>query len=325
MGSSPIISVCIPCYNGEDFIAGTLESVLQQSLSDFELIVIDDASTDRTVSIVEGFRDPRIKLYKNAHNLGMGQNWNKAVSIVRGKYVKLLCGDDLLSPQCLARQVTALESVANTRAVLAICNRTVIDGAGKVVFKRPFPFVAGLVNGIKLIRRCIRLGSNVIGEPAVGLFRRDLLEKNLTYDASNPYLIDLRFWADLLRHGDAFIDAEYLAAFRISDTAVSARVGYRQSALFRSFVRNLRKDPFYRIGWVDMALGYGLSFQWCILRNFFLLLHASRRPHKTPGDICFPSGVHRQASDVSNEKPNTVSSDQRDQQGEQFAKSQVPC
>jgi glycosyltransferase involved in cell wall biosynthesis len=325
MGSSPLISVCIPCYNGEDFIAGTLESVLQQSLSDFELIVIDDASTDQTVSIVEGFRDPRIRLYKNAHNLGMGQNWNKAVSIVRGKYVKLLCGDDLLSPSCLARQVTALESVANTRAVLAICNRTVIDAAGKVVFKRPFPFAPGLVSGVKLIRSCIRWGSNVIGEPAVGLFRRELLVKKITYDPSNPYLIDLRFWADLLRHGDAFVDTDSLAAFRISGTAVSARVGYGQSALFRSFVRNLRKDPFYRIGWVDMASGYWLSFQWCILRNLFLLLHARRRPHKTSGDICSPCSVHRQTSQVGAEKPSTVSGDQRDQPGEQLAKSQVPC
>src|SRR5205085_220151 len=96
------------------------------------------------------------------------------------------------------------------------------------------------------------------------------------YDASNPYLIDLQFWADLLRHGDAFIDADCLAAFRVSGGSVSARIGLHQAALYRRFVRRLRQDGFYGISRFDLALAYMFSFQWCLLRNIFVRSHSAR-------------------------------------------------
>src|SRR2546423_6885320 len=103
MASEPLVSVCIPSYNNEEFIAHTVKTVLDQTFSDFELVVVDDCSTDRSVSIVKGFSDPKIRLFQNSRNLGLGQNWNRALSRARGKYVKLLCGDDLLHATCLER------------------------------------------------------------------------------------------------------------------------------------------------------------------------------------------------------------------------------
>lgn len=276
MALSPLVSVCIPCYNGEAFLSRTVESVLNQSLRDLEVVVVDDASSDGTVALMQRFDDSRIKLYRNERNLGMGANWNKAVSISLGKYVKLLCEDDLLGPECLARQVAALENAANSQAVLTLCNRTVIDAAGRVLLKRRMPFPPGLVPGGELIRRSIRWGTNLIGEPATGLFRRHILAKNVRFDPSNPYLIDLAFWADTLRHGDAYIEQGFLASFRVSGSAVSARLGYRQAALFRAFVRKLRQDPFYRISRLDLLAGCVFSLFWCFLRNLFLHLHTTR-------------------------------------------------
>jgi glycosyltransferase involved in cell wall biosynthesis len=81
------VSVCIPCYNGEKFIGSTVESILNQTLVDFEIIIVDDASSDRTVAVAQAYRDKRIRLIRNPLNLGMGGNWNKAVSHSRGKYV----------------------------------------------------------------------------------------------------------------------------------------------------------------------------------------------------------------------------------------------
>lgn len=274
----------------------TLQSVLRQEFKDFEVVIVDDASSDRTIAILENFDDPRIRLSKNERNLGMGENWNKVVSRARGKYVKLLCGDDLLHPHCLERQVSALESAANSKAVLAICGREVINSRGNVVLRRKLPFRSGLVAGKEMVQNSVRWGSNLIGEPAVGLFRREILAKNVTYDPSNPYLIDLGFWAELLRYGDAFVDRDCLASFRISENAVSATIGFGQAASYRTFLRAMRDDPFYRVTSLDRVLGSILSFQWCIVRNLFLKFHSRQGHHeKITTQISVPFPAPRQS------------------------------
>lgn len=270
MHSQPRISVCIPSYNSEEFIAATLESVLSQTFTDFEVVIADDKSSDHTISIIKSFNDPRIRLTENEQNLGLGENWNKVLSCARGEYVKLLGDDDVLYPECLSRQIAVLEHPANASVILTVCNRNVINARNEVVMRRRFPFGPGLVSGRKLIRNSIRWGSNLIGEPVAGLFRRRQLNQVATCDPSNPYVIDLALWAELLKHGDAFIDADYLAAFRISRDKTSARIGRRQAAYFRDFVRAMRRDSFYRVSVLDMMPGYVLSAQWCLLRNLFI-------------------------------------------------------
>jgi glycosyltransferase involved in cell wall biosynthesis len=270
MRSQPLVSVCIPSFNSEEFIAMTLESLLSQTLTDFEVVISDDRSTDGTISIIKRFQDPRIRLLENEQNLGLGPNWNKVLSSARGEYVKLLGDDDVLYPQCLARQIVALENPLNASAVMAICNRNVINARNEVVMRRRFPFRPGLVSGRKLIRNSIRWGSNLIGEPVVGLFRRRDLSQTAMCDASNPYVIDLALWAELLKHGDAFVDPDYLAGFRISRQKTSAKIGRRQAAYFRDFVRAMRRDSFYRVSLFDVMPGYILSAQWCLLRNLFI-------------------------------------------------------
>jgi len=273
-GSQPLISVCIPAFNNGDIIAATLDSVLKQTYPNFEVIITDDHSTDKTVSVIESFTDPRIKLIQNEATLGLGGNWNKAVSCATGKYVKLLCGDDLIYPDCLGLQMEALENAANSGAVLAVCNTDVVNANDKIVLRRKSRFFPGLVSGRKLIRNSVRWGTNLIGEPVVGLFKRDVLDRSGLFDPTNPYLIDLAFWAELLKHGDAFMDQSRLAAFRISANSVSTKVGLKQAASFRKFIRKVRADPVYRVSWLDVMLGCFLSFQWCILRNLLISVQA---------------------------------------------------
>jgi glycosyltransferase involved in cell wall biosynthesis len=283
VSQQPLISVCIPCYNGAEFLGHTLESVLVQTFTDFELVVADDKSTDDTVSVIKGFTDRRIKFTENGCNLGMGLNWNQVLSRSVGKYVKLLCEDDVLHPECLARQAEILQNPANSGVVLAVCNRKVINAEDKVILSRGIPFRSGLVSGAKLIRKSVRWGSNLIGEPAVAMFRRKALEPTTSCDVSNPYLSDLSLWAQLLKHGDAFLDDQYLAAFRISPGAASSRIGRGQGAAFRRFVQTLRKDPFYEISSLDAMIGYALSFQWCLIRNLFIKLHSSHAARQRSG------------------------------------------
>ena len=136
---------------------------------------------------------------------------------------------------------------------------------------------SGLNGGKELIRNCVRWGANLIGEPVVGLFKRDVLSKSGMFDPANPYMIDLAFWAELLKHGDAFMEQRRLAAFRISANSVSAKLGLKQAAYDRSFFRKMRADPFYRATLPDVVSGYFFAFPRCILRNFLIKLRAGAK------------------------------------------------
>ena len=105
----PLVSVCIPSYNHEKYIGELIQSVLDQTLTDFELIICDDKSSDNTPSVIESFKDSRIQKYFNKENLGVAANINKVLSIARGKYVVGIGSDDLMLPDNLRRKVEVLE------------------------------------------------------------------------------------------------------------------------------------------------------------------------------------------------------------------------
>jgi hypothetical protein len=107
------------------------------------------------------------------------------------------------------------------------------------------------------------------------------------FDTGNPYLIDLAFWAQLLRHGDAFVDQARLAAFRVSRNSVSTKIGLRQAASFRRFVRLIHRDQYYQASALDVLMGYFLSFHWCLLRNFLIRLQARKRAPATAAQGLF--------------------------------------
>ena len=109
--ANPVVSVLMTAYNRQDFIASSIESVLSSTLHDFELLVVDDASSDGTVGIAREYakKDKRISVYVNEKNLGDYPNRNKAASLARGKYLKYLDSDDIIYPHGLEVMVTSME------------------------------------------------------------------------------------------------------------------------------------------------------------------------------------------------------------------------
>ena len=134
----PLVSVCIPSYNGEGYIGRAVESVLAQTQDDFELIILDDQSTDRTVDVIKRFSDPRIRLIVNSSRLGQMGNWNKALREAVGSFIKLLPQDDLLYPACLEKQTDAFSKPENEGVALVCCERDIIDDAGRIILRRSF-------------------------------------------------------------------------------------------------------------------------------------------------------------------------------------------
>ena len=105
-----LVSIVMPAYNREAYIGDSIRSVLAQTFGNWELLVVDDASTDRTSAVVESFRDPRIRLFRHERNHGAALSRNHALREARGKWVAFLDSDDLWHPEKLARQVEFMES-----------------------------------------------------------------------------------------------------------------------------------------------------------------------------------------------------------------------
>ena len=250
--SRPYVTVTIPMYNNARFIAETINSVLSQTFTDFELLIYDDHSTDGSYDIAASLTDPRIKLFRNPENLGPEGNWNRAISKVRGKYVKLVCGDDILYPDCLEKQVAVFDDPVNAGVSLVSSQRTIIDPAGKTLIKKVNFVDGGRKEPVDVIRKMVRMGTNIIGEPVCGLYPADLIAKISGYSAIVPYTIDLDFWIQMLKHGDLFVIDESLCAFRISDLSWSSRIGELRYQQFIEFMELAASDESHGVTDLDL-------------------------------------------------------------------------
>lgn len=253
-GSSPTVSVCIPTYRGAAHIRATVESVLAQTFSDFELLIVDDNSPDDTSAIVSTYRDPRVRCLRNAVNLGPEGNWNRCLTEATGRYVKLLPQDDLLAPACLRREVDVLEADARHEIALVFCARAVVDAQSRrVLVRRAFGRADRRLTGRAIFRRCLRRGTNVVGEPAGVLFRRSLAEQVGPFDATFGYVVDLDYWLRLLAHGDGFYLSDTLASFRVSGGAWSVAIGRSQAEEFIGLAAKMARRPDLAPSPLDLA------------------------------------------------------------------------
>jgi glycosyltransferase involved in cell wall biosynthesis len=130
--TTPLVSVGIPVYNGERYLAAALEAMLAQDLEDFELIISDNASDDATAEISKAYaaRDRRIRYYRNDQNLGLVRNFNKVFELSTGRYFKWTAHDDWHPPQTLRRCTDELE--ADPSAVLCMSAVAIMDDDGEV-------------------------------------------------------------------------------------------------------------------------------------------------------------------------------------------------
>jgi len=277
MNNKPLISICIPTYNSESFIKETIDSVLNQTYKNIEVIITDDCSKDKTVEIIRSFSDLRIKFFKNDKNLGVEGNWNKALQLASGKYIKLMGADDILYPTCIEEQVKVLEDTNNTDIVLTTSYKNVINQDGKLIMTRRFPGASGRINGITALKKSLRHGTNIIGEPVAGLFRAEILKKSGYYNGENLYMIDLDLWSRMLKFGDLFVIDKVLYAFRISTQSISSNIGFAQVKLFNTFVDKLFADKSFQINDFDKILAKSMALIMGIARNLIYLIYFKKQ------------------------------------------------
>ncbi len=239
---TPRVSVVVPSFNNARFIERTIESILGQTFTDFELIVSDHSSTDGTWDRLQQYRDePRVRLMQLPPGGGAPANWTAVTDQASGELLKLVCGDDLLYPNALAEQVTALDQ--HPQAVLVACQRDIVDEhEAPVVRARGLQGLSGITPGELAIRRTVSAGTNVFGEPVCILVRRRTLAESGGWDARSPYLLDQATFAGVLRHGPMIALRRTLAAFRISDEQWSVDLARQQGAHAREFHRSVALD-----------------------------------------------------------------------------------
>jgi glycosyltransferase involved in cell wall biosynthesis len=132
MTARPRVTIGLPVYNGEEYLEQALDGLLAQTFTDFELIISDNASTDRTAEICQQYagRDPRIRYVRQKNNIGAGPNHNVLVPMARGQYFKWASHDDVYAPELIERCVEALET--HPEVVLAHVHDGLINAVGAV-------------------------------------------------------------------------------------------------------------------------------------------------------------------------------------------------
>jgi glycosyltransferase involved in cell wall biosynthesis len=218
--SAALVSILIPTYNGERFLAEALRSALDQTHREIEVLVADDASTDRTPEILAeaAAADPRVRVIRRARNLGAFDNTATLVAEARGEYVKYLLHDDLLAPDCVE---TLLEGLCSSpSATLAFSHRSIIDADGQPIGDPDADRLltrTGIVDGKHLGDVVLEFCRNVIGEVTTVLFRRADVDVDTLYRLDGRRLeanADVALWLSLLARGNAFYTPRTLSSFR---------------------------------------------------------------------------------------------------------------
>jgi glycosyltransferase involved in cell wall biosynthesis len=207
MIASPKVSVLIPTYNYAHFLDETIQSVLDQTFSDYELIIVDNNSTDNTDEVIAKYLiDRRVRFYKNPTNIGLAGNWNKCLEYATGDYIKFLCADDKFHPQMLEKFVGVMD--ANPGVSLITCDKEVFHAKSfvtRVAFHHLQEGKNALLNTLN--DHCW------IGEPSSVMFRRS----NLTvgkFTTEYDMHIDWEMWLRMLSIGDCYIIPEALSYIR---------------------------------------------------------------------------------------------------------------
>ncbi len=198
---SIVVSVVTPVYNGQAHLAECIESVIAQSFSDWEYIILDNASTDATAEIAQRYaaQDARIKYHRNDTTLPIIENWNTSMRLIGGesRYCKVIHADDILMSDCLQKMV----AVADQHPRVTLIGAYRIDGVGVNMDSIAYP--TAVVSGAELARdRFLARINDQFGSPSSVMYRADKVREKVDfYDASN-FHADTDVCIDLLRDGD---------------------------------------------------------------------------------------------------------------------------
>jgi glycosyltransferase involved in cell wall biosynthesis len=201
--ATPKCTVAIPAYNRKDMIEGTLRSVLSQKLSDLEVLVVDDCSTDGCWEVLKTFHDSRLRLVRNEVNVGLFGNFNRCLELARGSYVRILCNDDQLGEGCLGRECALMD--ANPSVAIISSASILINAKGREIGVSGNCFKEGIYPGRLAIDGTLCYMAHLVNPlscPSGVLLRQSVVRKVGWFDTSMRMCGDIDFYLRMMEHGD---------------------------------------------------------------------------------------------------------------------------
>lgn len=217
--NTKLVSIVLPVYNGEKYLRESIDSVLEQTYTNWELLILDDCSTDNSSQIAKEYveRDNRIHYFRNEHNLRLPRNLNRGFSLAQGDYLTWTSDDNRYKPEALERMVNALQGKTGAQFVFASCR--IIDGEGREV-----EYITVSEGSKKRI-----VGSNPVG--ACFMYTRKAYEEIGEYDPELTLVEDFDYWQRLYAKYGAVTISDILYEYRWHDGALTS---------------TMRKDRFYQ-------------------------------------------------------------------------------
>ena len=269
----PKVSIAIPTYNGALYLEECLESAINQTFSDIEIVIVDDYSTDETVDVAEKFAklDDRVKIFRNKVRLGLVENWNRSIQYSTGQWIKFLFQDDVLYEACIEKMLNATgitETEATGSFVVGGRNFVIEDGVedglrdfyenSVLTLKDVFGDSPHILPGefsIAILEKGV--GINFVGEPTSVMMRRETCFQYSFFNRNLVHLCDLEYWTRLGTNEGLVYIPEVLSDFRVHNRSASAynhahrrfqlecldRIILLHDYLYHPYYLNLRKTP----------------------------------------------------------------------------------
>lgn len=245
-----LISVIMPVYNGQQYLRDAIDSIINQTYDKFELIILNDCSTDNTESIIKSYDDSRIIYIKNDTNLGVAQSLNKCLKLAKGEYIARMDADDIALPDRFDKQINFL----NKHSDFGICGSNVytIDSYGNVLGCINYSEYDNEINVNLLFKQ-------VFCHPSV-MIRASVLKDNcLMYDFLYEKAEDYKLWYDILKITKGYNIQHRLLKYRVhnNQVTITAKPDQRRSGLkIRNMIfDDLCIDEKYRLLYINLSYG----------------------------------------------------------------------
>jgi glycosyltransferase involved in cell wall biosynthesis len=265
----PKVSVLLPNYNSAQFLDESVSSVLNQTYTDFELIIVDNCSTDNSEEVISKYlSDKRIRYYRNETNIGAVGNFNKCLSYATGEYIKFLCSDDKFHPELLSKVIPVM--VQHPTVSLA-ASYTEEFGLVSRVWEPPFTH---LVEGKAVIHNILN-NYNCLGHPTNITIRKSALKVG-NFRSEYLWLADWEMWLRILSVGDCYIIPEILSYNRNHKDQVTKTMLKNFNNYFENYalVKSIKKTNELNLDFSEIdidklikekAIHCTLSIPWVLL------------------------------------------------------------
>lgn len=285
----PKISVLMPVYNTqEDYLREAISSILNQTYSDFEFIIINDGSTNNAKEVILSYQDERIKYYENSKNLGVIKTLNKGLVLADGEYIARMDSDDISNPKRLEISLNFMEENPDVGAA----------GCHAVATPLKYKYATPCQN--ETITPFLRYIANCMMHPTMIIRKSILEEHNLRYDANYIHCEDYKLWIEMDKHSRLANIPKVLLTHRIYDNAVSVKYAELQQYIADKILwENLLEEYGSRNIFLKKVVDKYFSkqkisvFDFCVILSIIKKIDKKLRKELTPDFYSYIENTYR--------------------------------